>query len=183
MGKALSATAGDRQKLALHPLFLPTGTEHRGPSVVWAQGARSIQKKCPPRTRGARGCARWRTSASGDRCVARGPLALGSEQPIARTLRTTSPHLFPPLAQLPDMPVSHHWESLQLWLGLPTRTEFNPFLPRPRVPPEAVRAGHPSASCRRCCVRSPRPPSWGYRLMKRSFSSVICFVFLQSSDK
>lgn len=106
----------------------------RGCSVVWAQGARSIQKRCPPRTRGARGCARWRTSASGDRYVARGPPALGSEQHIARTLRNTSPHLFPPLVQLPDVPVSHHWESLQPWLGLPAGTEFSPFLPRPRVP-------------------------------------------------
>lgn len=30
---------------------------------------------------------------------------------------------------------------------------------------------------------APSPPRSGYRLMKCSFSSVICFVFLQSSDK
>lgn len=157
------------------PTRLSAQSARRESSVFWAQGARSIQKRCPLRTRGARSCARWRTTASGDGCVARGPPASGLHA------HSEPPALFPPLVKLPDVPVSLSLGASAA-LGLPARTEFNPFLPRPRVPQ------------RRCglailqlpadaAAYAPPTPSWGYRLMKRSFSSVICFVFLQSSDK
>lgn len=177
MGKDLSATAGNRQACPAPPLS-PTRysaqNARRGRSVVWAQGARSIQKRCPPRTRGARGCALWRTTASGDRCVARGPPASGSEQPIARTLRTTSPRLFPPLVQLPDEPVSHRC-SLG-WVSQPGESSVL-SCQGPESPPEAARAGHLSASCRRCCVRFPPPPKLGLQVNETLvfLSHLFCF--------
>lgn len=69
------------------------------------------------------------------------------------------------------------------WVSAP-RPIFRPSLPEPKSP-GCRAAGDPSASCRRRGARSHRslPPRSGYRLMKCSFSSVICFVFLQSSDK
>lgn len=71
---------------------------------------------------------------------------------------------------------------------LPLRGPSLPFPPRPDVP--GLRAALRSLSSlpapRRARSRRSLPlpsPRSGYRLMKCSFSSVICFVFLQSSDK
>lgn len=54
-----------------------------------------------------------------------------------------------------------------------------------RSPRAAVRPPIPPlpADAAALAPTAPSPPRSGYRLMKCSFSSVICFVFLQSSDK
>nr|XP_042134601.1 uncharacterized protein LOC121829671 [Peromyscus maniculatus bairdii] len=99
-----------------------------------------------------------RTTERGARRVprARDPPGSGSELRNPRTLGATSPHLFPLLVSAPQRAClrPHLGETLQPWVSQPGQC----FLPRPRVPPEAVRAGHPSASCRRCGVRSHCSP-------------------------
>lgn len=119
--------AGASPSPPLSPNRHSAQSARRGRSVVWDQGARSIQKRCTPRTRGARSCARWRTTTRGALCVARGPPASGSDTPNHQPPSLPSPGPAPRCARAP-----RRWELLQLCL--PARTEFTPFLPRLRVP-------------------------------------------------
>lgn len=169
------------QKLLQHPSFFqwPQCTKPGRPSPQTLSGLGPGRQERP----------RWRTTARGARGIprARGPPGLRSELSNSHTLGAISLHLVPLLVQLPMCPRPPS-RGAAAALALPAGPVFSPFLPKSRVPQEAVRAGHPSASCRLrralpLAPPSPPPLRWGYRLMKRSFSSVICFVFLQSSDK
>lgn len=98
--------------------------------------------------------------------------------------RTTRPLSCPLLAQPHGARTSPSGGAAAA-LSLPAEAHPLSFPPRPEVPglqggpaiaplPADAAAHAPTA---------PSPLRSGYRLMKCSFSSVICFVFLQSSDK
>lgn len=177
MGKDLSATTRRWQKLLQHPSFFqwPQCTKPCRPSPQMLSGLGPGRQD-----------SRWRTTARGARGVprARGPSGLGSELSNSRTPGATNLHLFPLLVQLPmcPPPPPHLGEPLQPDQCLVLSSQ-SPESPRRRCGLAILQ--HPAD----CGVRShwlppaPPPPRWGYRLMKRSFSLVICFVFLQSSDK
>lgn len=58
----------------------------------------------------------------------------------------------------------------------PSSDRVHSFPPKAQSPPEAVRAGYPSASCRGCCVRSP-PPQLGLQVNETLvfLSHLFCF--------
>lgn len=114
---------------------------------------------------------------------ARGPPGSGAAPRTAREPLATRPPFCSLLGQPHGARASPSGPPLQPWVSQP-RPFFCPSLPEPKSPGCSA-AGDPSASCRCRGARSHRslPPRSGYRLMKCSFSSVICFVFLQSSDK
>lgn len=130
------------------------------------------------------GFARLRPGAAARRALrAHGPPGLGAAQSTAYKPRTTRAPSCPssPSPTVCGVPVGGR-------LCSPRSPRRGPSCVQPsrnRSPRAALQTGDPSVSCRRRGARSLRslPPRSGYRLMKCSFSSVICFVFLQSSDK
>lgn len=159
------------------PLLLPMAPVHKalpalttdalwsGPRAPGASTLENNRERCPRYTQGKR------------------PTSLVSELSNSRTLGATSLHPSLSWSSSQCARAPHLGEPLQPWVSQPDQC-----LVLSTQSPESPRggAGWPSFSILQTAARAPTGsplPCWGYRLMKRSFSSVICFVFLQSSDK
>lgn len=177
--KSFSITSPSSNIPSPHAQRLEAGCRH---SLIVSQGVRSAREGVQRR--------HLVDPVSLVRCalgalVLRTPRADGAVLCTAQELRVTRPPACPFFTQPHSARQSrggggHHWS----FISPLRRPIFCPSLPGPQ-----------SLGCR-AALRSlrflqtpqhtlppPPTPRSGYRLMKCSFSSVICFVFLQSSDK
>lgn len=141
-GRSLSSTPPSSNGPSAQSPAVP----HHRCSLVWAQGARSVHagEQLPevPEVYPGREAHQ----------------VLGSELSNSHTLGAISLQLVPLLVQLPMCP-RPPFRGAAAALALPAGPVFSPFLPKSRVPQEAVRAGHPSASCRLRRALPLAPPS------------------------
>lgn len=193
MGKACRHETAPRAEASPSPRLLATSPAYTAPRG-WRRTPSPPGPGRGERREGAQNACSARTGAPGGlapgAAARRKPRAGGAALHKRRALHK-SPDLnlpLPPPAPRPAPPPGGVGVGRAAASDLPLRGPSLPFPPRPDVP--GLRAALRSLSSlpapRRARSRRSLPlpsPRSGYRLMKCSFSSVICFVFLQSSDK